>query len=256
VGNVAEVHLPAREGPGVGADQQAAVERNMKAVAFLMAAMPDLQIINVMLAGLSDVNWPNEPKAHLMMAYLRENFVELTALSRVGARRDLENCTLKKDENPNGLFEKLTAVQFKYHGNAQANVTDDDLVAQAVQALPAVYNSTVAGSYKTERRAGNAVTLNGLKRAVCNHYAIVLRGKTGAKVKDIEGGFAAMEVKVETKEKDNLKRMIQETINTTIWEFQEKHQAPAANHAIVEGLGTGAMNGSNGAKAVKGDGVQ
>jgi Zinc knuckle len=62
-----------------------------------------------------------------------------------------------------------------------------------------------------------------------------------------------MEVQVEAKEKDNLKRMIQEMINTTIREFQVKHQASAANHANVEGLGGGAMNGSNGAKAVKGD---
>jgi hypothetical protein len=29
MGGQAEVNLPAREGPGVGADQQAAVERNM-----------------------------------------------------------------------------------------------------------------------------------------------------------------------------------------------------------------------------------
>jgi hypothetical protein len=94
----AEVNLPAAEGPGVGADQQAAVKRNMKVAAFLMAAMPDLQIINIMSAGISDPDWPNEPKAHLMMAYLKETYVEATTLSRVGARRDLENCTLKKNE--------------------------------------------------------------------------------------------------------------------------------------------------------------
>jgi hypothetical protein len=76
------------------------VEQNMKAVAFLMAAIPDLQIINVMAAGISDPDWPNEPKAHLMMAYLKETNVEATTLSRLGARCDLENCTLKKDENP------------------------------------------------------------------------------------------------------------------------------------------------------------
>jgi hypothetical protein len=128
-----------------------------------MAAMPDLQIINTMLAGLSDPNWPNEPKAHLMMAYLREKYVKAKTLSRVGARHNLENCTLKKDENPKVLFERLTTVQSKYHGNAQANVTEDDLVAQTVQALPAVYNSTVAGLYKAERQEGNAVTLNVLK---------------------------------------------------------------------------------------------
>jgi hypothetical protein len=168
-----------------------------------------------------------------MMAYLKETYVEATTLSRVGARRNLENCTLKKDENPKVLFERLTVVQFKYHGNAQANITKDDLVAQAVHPLPAVYNSTVAGLYKTERQLGNAVTLNVLKRAVGNHYAIAMRGKTGPKVKDIEGRFAA----------GTLKRMIQETINTTIREFQIKHHAPAVNHTNVEGHGAVTMDG-------------
>jgi hypothetical protein len=109
MGYQAEVNLPAAEGPGVGADQQAAVKWNMK-VAFLMAATPDLQIINIMAAGISDPDWPNEPKAHLMMAYLKETNVEATTLLRVGARQELENCMLKKDENPKDRFERLTAV--------------------------------------------------------------------------------------------------------------------------------------------------
>jgi hypothetical protein len=45
----------------------------------------------------------------------------------------------------------MTAVLFKYQGNAQATITEDDLVAQAVQALPAIYNSTVVGLYKAEQ---------------------------------------------------------------------------------------------------------
>jgi Zinc knuckle len=182
-----------------------------------------------------------------MMAYLKETYEEATTLSRVGARQDLENCTLKKDENPKVLFERLAAVQFKCHGNAQANITNDDLVPQA-----AVYNSTVTGLYKTEHQLGNAVTLNVLKREVGNHYAIAMRGNTGPRVKDIEGRFAAMEEQVNTKEKDNLKRMIQETINTTIQEFQIWHHALAVNHAKVEGLGAAAMNGGT-ANANKGN---
>jgi hypothetical protein len=93
-GDQAEVNLPAAEGTGVGANQQAAVEQNMKAAAFLMAVMPDLQIINVIAAVISDPDCPNEPKVHLMMAYLKETYMEAMTLSRVGARRDLENCTL------------------------------------------------------------------------------------------------------------------------------------------------------------------
>jgi hypothetical protein len=41
MGDWAEVNWPAAEGPG---DQEAAVERNMKAASFLMSAMPNCQI--------------------------------------------------------------------------------------------------------------------------------------------------------------------------------------------------------------------
>jgi hypothetical protein len=64
-------------------------------------------------------------------------------LSKVGAKRELENCTMKKDDNPKALFEQLIAVQYKYAGNAQAQISKDELVTQAVQALPTIYNSTV-----------------------------------------------------------------------------------------------------------------
>jgi hypothetical protein len=47
------------------------------------------------------------------------------------------------------LLERFTAVQFKYQGNAQVNITEDDMVAQVVQALPAIYNSTLVGLYET-----------------------------------------------------------------------------------------------------------
>jgi hypothetical protein len=49
--------------------------------------------------------------------------------------------------------------QCKYAGNQQANITEDDLVTQAVQAFPAVYSSTVANLIETEQQAGNDVTI-------------------------------------------------------------------------------------------------
>jgi hypothetical protein len=80
----AEAKVPAEEGPGVTAAQQAAVERNMKAVAFLTLAMPDLLVINVLAAGLSNADWPNQPKAHLMVAYPKDLFEVTMTISRVG----------------------------------------------------------------------------------------------------------------------------------------------------------------------------
>jgi hypothetical protein len=63
----------------------------MKAAAFLTLAMPDSIVINVMAAGLAHAVWPTQPKAQLMVAYLKESFE-----AQVGAKRDLESCTNEK----------------------------------------------------------------------------------------------------------------------------------------------------------------
>jgi Zinc knuckle len=108
----------------------------------------------------------------------------------------------------------------------RANITEDDLVTQGVQALPAIYNSTVAGLYE---RLPNAVTFAVLRRAVGNHYSIAMKGKSGNKTKDIEGGFAAMETQGAGNDKDNLKKLIKDTINSTIREYQEKTNTGSGN---------------------------
>jgi hypothetical protein len=107
----AEPHLPANEGPGTMADWIATVERNDKAVAFLMAAMPNAQEVSLLAAGKADPNWPTCPKAHLMIAYLKDTYAATTILSKVGAKRDLESCIMHKDEHPKILFEQLKRVQ-------------------------------------------------------------------------------------------------------------------------------------------------
>jgi hypothetical protein len=53
-------------------------------------------------------------------------------------------------------------MQFKYYGNALARISEDELVMQAVQALPTMYHSTVVGVYETERCGQQVVTLNAL----------------------------------------------------------------------------------------------
>jgi hypothetical protein len=72
-------------------------------------------------------------------------YADFSRAHQQGAKRDLENCTMKKDDNPKALFEQLIAVQYKYAGNAQARISEDELVTQAVQALPTIYNLTAVG---------------------------------------------------------------------------------------------------------------
>jgi hypothetical protein len=66
---------------------------------------------------------------------------------------------MKKEDNPKLLFEKLVVVQFKHEDNQQANITENDLITQAIQALPSGYTLTVAALIDAERRAGRAVML-------------------------------------------------------------------------------------------------
>jgi hypothetical protein len=80
----------------VGAAQQGAVERNMRAAAFLTLAMPDSIVINVMTAGLATAEWPTQPKAHLMVAYLKESYEAPMTSLKVRAKRDLESIVMKE----------------------------------------------------------------------------------------------------------------------------------------------------------------
>jgi hypothetical protein len=80
--------------------------------------MPDSIVIDVMAGGLTDADWPNQPKPHLMVAYLKESFEANMTLSKVGAKRDLESCVMKKDDSPKVLSKNLIAIQDKYAGYA------------------------------------------------------------------------------------------------------------------------------------------
>jgi hypothetical protein len=99
-----------------------------------MTAMPNVQAINMMVAAKRDPGWQNCPKTQLMMVYLMGAFADATVLSKVEARCDLEACVMRKDDNPKVLFDWLIAVQFKYAGNCRAEISDDDVVTQAIQA--------------------------------------------------------------------------------------------------------------------------
>jgi hypothetical protein len=234
--DVAEANLPANAGPGANQGEIDAVARNSKAVSFLTAAMPNNLVVNVMAAGESDPNWPDQAKAHLMIAYLKGNFEDTSALPRVAAKRDLENCKMGKEENPKVLFDKLVAVKFKHVGNRQANITEDDLFAQVIQALPSMYNSTVAGLIDAERRAGRDVTIAALKQSVADFYSIAMKGKSPSKTKEIEGGLAAMDDPATAQA--NIKKLIEDTIQCTIREYHTGGGSGSNQH-IVSSNGQG-----------------
>jgi hypothetical protein len=114
------------------------------------------------------------------------------------------------------------AVQYKYSGLKQAKVSEDDLVAQAIQALPTMYNSTVAGLIETKQHTGKIVTLAALRRAVNNYYGVAMKGKSGNRTQDIEGGLVTVDDGTPAKD-DELKKLIQDTVNSTVKSYQLNH---------------------------------
>jgi predicted SnoaL-like aldol condensation-catalyzing enzyme len=114
------------------------------------------------------------------------------------------------------LFDRLIAVQFKYAGNRHAEISNDDVVTQAIQALPAMNNLTVADLMETERRANHNVTVAALKQAVTSYYVIAMKGKPGMKVKDIEGGLVTMEDPQDDKLNSTFKKKFRNAIRVTL----------------------------------------
>jgi hypothetical protein len=187
-----------------------------------MSTMPNSLMVNLMAASKSDPKWPNQAKAHLMMAYLKETYVDTSTLSRIGAKRDLDACVMRKDENPKILFNKLVAVQYKYSGLQQAKVSEDDLVAQAIQVLPTMYNSMVAVLIETKQRTGKIVTLAVLKKAVNNYSGVAMKGKSGNRIQDIEGGLMTVDDSAMSRDKE-LKKLIQDTVSSIVKACQLNH---------------------------------
>lgn len=212
--------MPQTEGPGSTPAEVAAVLRNKKAMQMLMSAVPKSMMMGMVAAGSAEKGWKVMPKAHLIVKHLKKKFGETTTLSKVGAKYDLELCVMKKDDHPKVLLEKLIKVQFKYAGVKQASISDDELVIQAIQALPASYTPTVANAMEKaqEKDKDALISLKALVSAVTNHYGIAMKGRPVMKSKVIEGSLAAVD-EVKPTDKENLKRMIQEAVHTTIHEY-------------------------------------
>jgi hypothetical protein len=99
------------------------------------------------------------------------------------------------------------------------------------------------------------VTLNALRIAVSNHYVIGMRGKQGPRVKDINGGFAALEIQAVKQDQVNVEMMIQDKINKAMRDMhinvgQNNLSQGGAGHgvgnAISQGFGQGLMQSNAG----------
>jgi hypothetical protein len=75
----------------------------------------------------------------------------------------------------------------------------------------------------------------------------VIRGKTGPRAKDIDGGFAAMEIQAAKQDQANVERIIQEKINKAMREINIKGGAGhRMGNGVSQGVGQGLMQNNTG----------
>jgi hypothetical protein len=151
-------------------------KRNDEACSYIALAMPENLVLSVTEAGEADPDWPSG-KACLMVGYLLKKFKNDSTMCAVNAQEDLKECTMRKDDHPDVLFDALAAVQAKYKGITQANVTEATMVTQVITALPDKYCSVVTQVASDAKAAGKDITLADLQERLSIGYQRENKGK-------------------------------------------------------------------------------
>jgi gag-polypeptide of LTR copia-type len=229
----AEATLPLENEVTTDQDKLDARKRNDDARAYITLSMPESLVLSVMEAGEADAQFPSG-KACLMVAYLLKKFQNDSTMCAVNAQEDLKECTMKKDDHPDVLFDALAAVKAKYKGIARANVTEDTMVTQVITALPDRYSSVVTQAVSEARIAGKNLTLADLQLHLGTHYSVTTKGKPKERAREIEGGLAAVQAGKVAMDEAQLQQLIEKTIRGM--------EGVAINTASVS---SGGGNGSN-----------
>eukprot|EP00957_Ditylum_brightwellii_P199259 15188930-Ditylum_brightwellii.AAC.1 len=58
--------------------------------------------------------WPSG-QSHIIVIALQEKYAPKDLVSKIELRRDLNAITMKKDEDPDRLFEKLSGLENRYN---------------------------------------------------------------------------------------------------------------------------------------------
>ena len=78
----------------------------------------------------------------------------------------LNKLTMKKNEDPSVLFEKISEIQNRYN-TARHKLDEEDLIATVISVAPAEYNGLLTGE---QCRLGDDLTLKHLEEAMRRFY--------------------------------------------------------------------------------------
>jgi hypothetical protein len=163
---IAETELPATEDMDVSADKpkKAARDRNLMAISCLTMSFQDDALLN-MIEQSETAGWPSG-LAYRVIDELFKKYRPVDIISRVEMRTRLSQVSMKQDEDPRVLFNKLASIQSAYNNSTQ-KIDPYDLIAVVLEKAPSKYKSILTAE---QRNKGSNLTLNDLNSCMNDLY--------------------------------------------------------------------------------------
>ena len=142
-----EEDLPAME--ETVADENSAAHKardwNLAAMMYLTLAFSMETNINMIARAQTD-EWPNG-LAYMVVKELLDKYKPSDNMSRVEAGLMLINVTMKKNDDPSVLFEKISEIQNRYN-TVTRKLHEEDLIATVIAVAPAEYKSLLTAEQR------------------------------------------------------------------------------------------------------------
>jgi hypothetical protein len=119
-----------------------------------MACQNNVTIMSYVEESKDDADWHNG-QMHLIVTEINERYKDSGAgISDTHARLEqeklLRDLSMKRNEDPNNLFESLAAIKLLYSGT-KIPLKDNEVKDTIFEKLPAVYSNTQSRARKIEK---------------------------------------------------------------------------------------------------------
>ena len=158
-----EANLPTDSDPTTDDDALKARKRNKQCMAALVLGITCADHLTIITNSKSTEH--PKGKASLVWTALKEKYAPMDDLSEIEMQQDLKTVTMKADEDPQVLFDKIGVIQTKYSGFVP--ISSALQIATIVAAAPSKYQSTILNE---KRSKGTALTVKEVKTAMTQLY--------------------------------------------------------------------------------------
>eukprot|EP00957_Ditylum_brightwellii_P168767 12846279-Ditylum_brightwellii.AAC.1 len=138
-------------------------------------------LIGIVYASMTD-EWPTG-KANMVVILLHEKFAPKDLVSKIELRRHLNGISMKKEEDPSKLFEKIAALQNRYN-TASYQIPMDEMIATVLEKAPKEYGTVLTVEQRTK---GASLTMADLQEAMTQLFRTTHSSEVETEDKDEMG---------------------------------------------------------------------